>query len=155
MATQPSGFNTYKTSVDYNLQNWNDSDNENVEFTKRQYSELPYVTKAWEKFKIKSRTSGPIFKVFVKQLGEQFGDPIGFDFTNQTVGIIVYDGNDQPVTAGTMTVSDVKLGEVSYQFDKLDFAQPGILYANIIITDNSGNKIVLPNSNERLEIIVT
>ena len=106
-------------------------------------------------FSIRLGETKPSLNCFLKKAGEQFGDPITpLNMANFTVMFRCFDNNENTIIVDTATITNITLGEVSYQFKALDFSKPGRYFGEFEFTE-SGSSFTLPSPNDRIEIIVS
>lgn len=145
-------FIDFSKKVDYKIDNVIDT---NSYEQKKIYSSTPFVVLPQLKFNIKLNSLLPKFTCFIRERGEQFGDATAYDLTNKTVRLFVYDKNSNLVVRSNMTVTNARLGEVTYDWKEFDLQEVGFYTCEIEIKNNLGVVLILPNSQPRLEIIVS
>lgn len=146
---QDSGFENSNTEYD----KVNHIDNNTWE-QKRPYDEQPYLLLPANNFFIRLGNTQPSLKIFVKKLGERFGDVIALpSLSSYTIKIRVFDMSDNIVFVGSMSVVSETSGEIKYDFNALDFTNKGMYYFLIDFTAD-GSTFTLPSTATKFNIIV-
>lgn len=148
---QASGYTSF--SRNFKSQNVIDNSPTNV---RRVYENAPYLVLPNQKFNIKLGCLQPSLIVYIRILGELFGDPIPMDLTGYTINFYMYDKVAKLVAKGLASVSDNLIGEITYQWKDLDIQEKGIynFEFEFLINSDPTKTFKLPTSDSRYEIIV-
>lgn len=148
----PSGFDELKSKVDYQIENLID---ENSWEKKKIYSSAPFLVTPDSKFHIKLGSLLPYFSCYIRVQGEQFGDSIAFNLSGHTVRIFIYNENNQLVVRDSMEITNNHLGEVTYKWKDFDLQSTGNYVAEIEVKNQEGKTFKLPDTQNRVQIIVS
>jgi hypothetical protein len=124
--------------------------NENTQDFKKHYDSNVYVVFPNHHFSIKKNSTRPVFSCFIKQNGEQFGDPLGAVMPNGTVVIFRLTSiSDIVVVNSNMSLNDAHLGEWLFTFNQFDLNDTGLYDGEIILSNGT-----LENSIAKFKINV-
>lgn len=146
-----SGFDTFPR--DYRSINWIDN---NTWEKRKVYNNAPYLVLPGQKYHIRLTNLLPNFVCYIYVPGEQFGDPLPFPLSGNRIIFYLYDAQNNLVIRDTALVSNLDLGEVTYEWKALDIQQEGVYTFEVEVIDEVTSKSFrLPDGKTRYEIIVT
>jgi hypothetical protein len=116
---------------------------ENTQNFKKHYDSNIYVVFPEQHFSMKLGSIQRKFKVFIKQKGEQFGDPVASYSLIDKPGLRVYDNSGGVVlNVPEMHFDDINLGEWSYTFFSTDFNKKGQFDGEVIVTSDTTDSVI-------------
>ena len=117
----PSEYDNFQRN--FRSQNLIDNPPTNV---RRVYDNAPYLILPNQKFYIKLNSLLPNLVVYIRILGELYGDPIPMNLTGYTINFYLYNNHSKLTTKGTAVLTDATTAEVTYKWQPLDIQEVGI-----------------------------
>jgi len=118
---QPSEYDDFQKN--YKSQNLIDNSPSHV---RRVYDNSPYLVLPNQKFYIKLHCLEPSLVVYIRQLGELYGDPIPVDLTDFGINFYLYNKHNKLEAKGPATLTDPLTGELTYDWQPLYIQEKGI-----------------------------
>jgi hypothetical protein len=119
----------------------------------RPYNDAPYLLIKRNPFYYRMGLNNQTISCFVYQKMNTFGDPAPLVLAGLTIKFQVYDSHGNLVLRKTANVSDFEASEIEYVWNSNDLKKNGYYTGEFIFTDIDDTQFVLPELNQRIQII--